>query len=455
MLKIINPANGQLIQELTEDTNQSVTTKMDLARQHLPSWMEAGIKKRVSIIEKFDSLLEENKDKLARDLSFEVGKPLQEALNEVAGARKRIKFFLSNSEQWLGEKQQHVDGNTTEVLGFDPLGVIANISAWNYPFLVGVNVFIPALIAGNAVLYKPSEFSSITGSNIATLLHKAGVPKDIFALIIGTGKIGEVLLQLPLDGYFFTGSYKTGKYIAEKVAHKLVPVGLELGGKDPLYVTDDVSDLKQVAGAVAEGCFYNNGQSCCAVERVYVHTKVYDQFLKHFVDEVKNLKLGDPLKKETNVGAVTRPVHLGFLEEQLADAKNKGAEILTGGKKVPGTGSFFEPTVLSKVSHSMRIMKEETFGPIIGVMKVDNDQQAVELMNDCDYGLTAAVYSSNQNRAKQILAKIDAGTSYINCCDRVSAYLPWAGRKNSGLGQTLSYLGILAFAKPRGWHIRG
>lgn len=454
-MKITNPANNAPIKEVPEDTKNSITEKFSMAVTAQVAWAQKSLDERLNCIKIFNDLLEKNKESLAKDLAMEVGKPYQEALNEVNGARGRIKFFLENSKKWLAENHLNTDGNTKEVLAFDALGVIANISAWNYPFLVGVNVFIPALIAGNAVLYKPSEFATLTGLNIATYLHGAGVPKDVFAPVIGDYKAGEVLLELPMDGYFFTGSYKTGKYIAEKVASKLVPVGLELGGKDPLYVTDEVLDLKQVAGAVAEGCFYNNGQSCCAVERVYVHENVYGEFMGYFLNEVKNLKVGDPLNKDNQQGAITRSAHIAFLESQVKDAMDKGAKLLCGGQKLNNTGNFFAPTVFSEVNHSMRIMMEETFGPLIGVMKVKNDEEAVKLMNDCEYGLTASVYSKNIERAKKIAAQVDAGTAYINCCDRVSPYLPWAGRKNSGLGATLSYLGILAFTKPRGWHIRG
>ncbi|NDG85275.1 MAG: aldehyde dehydrogenase family protein [Proteobacteria bacterium] len=200
--------------------------------------------------------------------------------------------------------------------------------------------------------------------------------------------------------------------------------------------------------------FYNNGQSCCAVERVYVHEKVYDAFIALFEQEVKALKPGNPLDRSFQQGSLTRPSHLGFLEAQVEDALKKGARLLTGGKRIDGKGAFFEPTVLLDVNHSMRVMTEETFGPVIGIMRVKDDDEAVRLMNDCEYGLTSSVYSSNRARALGILAKTDTGTAYVNCCDRVSPYLPWAGRRNSGLGATLSTLGILAFTKPRGWHIR-
>jgi acyl-CoA reductase-like NAD-dependent aldehyde dehydrogenase len=453
-MNIVNPASNEIIKVVTADNKESILNKYERAKNAQSSWSKKNLDERIACIVKFSDLLDKNKEELARDLTLEVGKPLQESLNEVNGARNRIKFFVEQSKKWLTESQVNLDGNTKEVLSFDALGVIANISAWNYPFLVGVNVFVPALIAGNAVLYKPSEFATMTGLNIGRLLFEAEIPEDVFSVVVGEKEAGEALLDLPLDGYFFTGSFKTGKYIAERVASKLVPVGLELGGKDPLYVTDELADIKQVAAAVAEGCFYNNGQSCCAVERVYVHENVYGEFMGHFLAETKTLKVGNPLEKGSNQGAITRSVHVPFLEDQIKDAITKGATLLHGGKRIEGAGSFFPPTILSEVNHSMRVMTEETFGPIIGVMKVKNDEEAIKLMNDCEYGLTASVYSKNIDRAKRVVSQINAGTSYVNCCDRVSPYLPWAGRKHSGMGATLSYLGVLAFAKPRGQHIR-
>jgi acyl-CoA reductase-like NAD-dependent aldehyde dehydrogenase len=452
-MKISNPATHEVIKELKDDDVKSIEAKYQRARTAQSNWAKLTLADRIEVLQRFHDLLDQNKDHLAKTLTLEVGKPLQEALNEVNGAKTRIKFFIQNAQKWLGPQELNKDGNTTDVLAFDPLGVICNISAWNYPFLVGVNVFVPALIAGNAVLYKPSEYATMTGLEIEKLLHEAGTPKDAFIAVIGSAPAGEALLNLPCDGYFFTGSYKTGKYIAEKVASKLVPVGLELGGKDPLYVTDKLTDLSKTAGAVAEGCFYNNGQSCCAVERVYVHETVYDSFMEKFLAEVKNLKVGNPLDKENQQGAVTREGHLNFLDEQVKDAVKKGATLVSGGKRT-GTANFYQPTVLVNVDHNMSLMKDETFGPVIGIMKVKDDAEAIKLMNDTEYGLTASVYCEDIERAKQILGQVDAGTSYINCCDRVSPYLPWSGRKNSGLGATLSYLGILTFAKSRGWHIR-
>ena len=304
-------------------------------------------------------------------------------------------------------------------------------------------------------MYKPSEYSTLTGLEIEKLLKRAGVPGNVFQVAIGAKSVGESLLDLPFDGYFFTGSYRTGKYIYEKVAPKMVPCQCELGGKDPLYVADDVADIKAVAAGTADGAFYNNGQSCCAVERIYVHEKVYDQYVDEFLKEVKSWKIGTPTEAGTYIGPLSRKEQLDFLERQVTEAQKKGATIATGGKRLSGKGFYFEPTVLLNVDHTMDVMRDESFGPVIGIMKVKNDDEAIHLMQDSEYGLTAAVYSANQKRAEKILEQVNSGTGYWNCCDRVSAALPWSGRQHSGFGATLSHAGLRAFAKPKAFHLRG
>jgi acyl-CoA reductase-like NAD-dependent aldehyde dehydrogenase len=385
----------------------------------------------------------------------EVGKPLKQSVNEINGARSRIKWLTDNAEKYLSDEIMSKDNNMEERISYDPLGVVANISAWNYPYLVGVNVFVPALLAGNAVLYKPSEYSTLTGIEIQRLLHAAGVPENVFQVAVGGRDVGEFILSANIDGYYFTGSYRTGKYIYEKVAPKMVPCQCELGGKDPLYVADDITDVKAVAAGTADGAFYNNGQSCCAVERIYVHEKVYDRYIEEFLKEVKSYKMGPPEQDGVYLGAIARKEQLTVLEDQVNDAVKKGAKVLTGGKTVSSSGYYFEPTVLVNVDHSMKVMSDESFGPIIGIMKVRNDEEAIRLMKDTEYGLTASVYSADRNRAEQILREVDAGTGYWNCCDRVSAAVPWSGRKHSGFGSTLSHAGLRAFTKPKALQLRG
>jgi acyl-CoA reductase-like NAD-dependent aldehyde dehydrogenase len=286
------------------------------------------------------------------------------------------------------------------------------------------------------------------------LLKEAGVPENAFHVAIGGKATGELLLDLPFDGYFFTGSYQTGKYIYERVAPRLVPCQCELGGKDPLYVCDDIADIKAVAAATADGAFYNNGQSCCAVERIYVHERIYDAYVTAFLDEVKSWKVGNPLDPGVYIGPLARDVQRDVLETQIRDAVEQGAVVAYGGGRTGDKGYFFQPTVLLNVTHGMRVMHEESFGPVIGIMKVHDDDEALHLMKDTEYGLTASVYSGNELRAYRLLGAIDSGTGYWNCCDRVSAAVPWSGRRHSGIGVTLSHAGLRAFAKPKAYHLR-
>jgi len=454
-MEIINPATEAILATLNEDTQQTLANKFDTLTKGQQKWKSRPIGERLQCIQQFQKLLGQQIDALALTLTREVGKPLTQSCNEIQGARSRISYFLEHSEKWLHAEVILRQDDLEERISYEPLGVIANISAWNYPYLVGVNVFVPALIAGNAVMYKPSEFALLTGLKIEELLHQAGVPTDVFQVALGDGQVGAALLELPFNGYFFTGSHKTGQLIYEKVAPKMVPCQLELGGKDPLYVTNDNKDIPQVAAAAVEGAFYNNGQSCCAVERIYVHADVYDEFLSHFLEEVKAMPIGSPEEGGVTIGPLTRKAQLGFLENQIADAVSKGAKVLAGGARVAGKGYFFQPTVLTDVDHTMLVMSEESFGPIIGIQKVANDAVALEKMQDTDYGLTAAVYSDSQERAESILSQVSSGTVYWNCCDRVSPYVPWSGRNKSGIGSTLSYVGIRAFVQPKSWHLRG
>ena len=453
-MKIVNPATEAVIKEVAEDNATSIQEKYETAKISQKAWAKVPLKERIACIAKFNELMLANADKIAADLTSEVGKPLVQAKGEINGGLGRSQFFVENSEKYLAEEWMVSEGATREKIVYEPLGVIANISAWNYPILVGFNVFIPALIGGNAVLYKPSEYSTLTGLNMAEMLWKAGIPKGVFQMVIGAKEAGEALLNLPLDGYFFTGSYATGKYIAERVAGKLVPVGLELGGKDPMYVSEDV-DVKAAAAAGVEGAFYNNGQSCCAVERIYVHESVYDAYIAAYVEEAKQMKLGNPTEEETFLGSLTRPQQLAVLEDQVKDAVDKGASLLLGGKRLDKTGYFFEPTVISNVNHSMKVMMDESFGPIIGIQKVKDDAEAIELMLDTPYGLTSAVYTHDENRALDLMQQLNSGNVYWNCCDRVSSNIPWSGRGASGLGSTLSHAGIRTFVQPKSYHLRG
>jgi acyl-CoA reductase-like NAD-dependent aldehyde dehydrogenase len=271
--------------------------------------------------------------------------------------------------------------------------------------------------------------------------------------VVGGGEVGATLLQQRIDGLFFTGSHTTGVKIAQALASRLVKLQLELGGKDPTYVRAD-ADARGAAESLADGAMYNTGQSCCSVERIYVHESLHDAFVEHFLATVKGFKAGDPMAGDTYIGAITRAPQLDVLDRQVADAKAKGATLLCGGHRLAGPGNWYTPTVFSHVNHTMELMREESFGPIIGIQKVRSDDEAVELMNDTRYGLTAGIYTKSENKAHELLARVNAGSVYWNCCDRVSPRLPWSGVGDSGIGLTLSTHGIQTFTRPKAWHLR-
>jgi acyl-CoA reductase-like NAD-dependent aldehyde dehydrogenase len=453
LLKIQNPATGELLAELPADDDASVAEKELRARAAQAEWAARPLAERIACLQQFRAAVASQVEPLATTLTSEVGKPIRQSRNELAGLLPRLDFFLAEVERSTATETVFAEGGMTERIGHDPLGVVANISAWNYPWFVGGNVFVPALLTGNAVLYKPSELATLTGLQIARLLHEAGVPSDVFVPLVGGGEVGAALLAQPVDGVFFTGSHATGMKIAAAMGPRLVKLQLELGGKDPVYVCEDV-DVRVAAASLADGAMYNTGQSCCSVERIYVHARLHDAFVEAFLAEVRGFKLGDPMDEGTYIGPLTRRAQLDVLSAQVTDARSKGGALRLGGKRLDRPGNWFEPTVFTEVSHAMELMREESFGPIIGIQKVGDDDEALALMNDTRYGLTAGVYTQDEARAQAVLAKVAAGSVYWNCCDRVSPRLPWSGRGDSGVGLTLSTYGIQTFTRPRAWHLR-
>ena len=452
-LKITNPFDGSALAEVVTDDLNSIAVKAARARASQPAWAAVPVAERRACIERFRGSVAAELEALATTLTQEVGKPLAQSRNELNGFLARIDFFLDNVASSTAAETVFTDASMTERIEHDPLGVVANISAWNYPYFVGGNVFVPALLTGNAVLYKPSEFATLSGQHIDRLLHAAGIPSDVFILVLGAGDVGAALLAQDVDGVFFTGSVATGQKIAAAMGARFVRLQLELGGKDPTYVADD-ADPKIAAESLADGAMYNTGQSCCSVERIYVHEQIHDAFVEHFLKTVASLKVGDPMVEGTYIGPITRAPQLAVLEAQVSDAVDKGAQLRAGGKRIERAGSWFEPTVFTHVDHTMTLMNAESFGPIIGIQKVSGDDEALALMNDTRYGLTAGMFTKSEERAAKLLSRVHAGSVYWNCCDRVSPRLPWSGHGESGVGVTLSTYGIQAFTRPRAWHLR-
>ena len=450
---VVSPSTGALVAEVDADDPSSIESKVLAARSAQGEWARRLLAERVEIVRRFRAVVVYRRDELAELLTRETGKPITQARSELDGVAPRLDFFLRVAEATLTTRTVLDEPAMVEEVVAEPLGVVANVSAWNYPWFVGVNVWAPALLAGNAVIYKPSELAPLTGAAAAAAWHEAGLPPELFAVVQGGPLVGSGLVDADIDGLCFTGSHPTGRSIAERLVGRMLPLQLELGGKDPAYVADD-ADLLVAAASLADGAFYNTGQSCCAVERVYVHRAVHDAFVDALVRVVEGFPVGDPADERTYLGPLTRPGQEAVLSMQVDDAVARGATVRTGGAPLDRPGRWFAPTVLTEVDHSMAVMVEESFGPVIGVMAVDDDEEAVARMADTPYGLTAAVYCAEEPRARAVLARLPTGTAYWNCCDRVSPRLPWTGRGHSGIGVTLGVEGLRAFTRPRSWHLR-
>lgn len=457
-LRITNPATGELIESVIADTPDSVHDKFRRAQKAQADWARSPLEERITAFEKFIGLVRANQTNLARTLTDEMGKPIYESMAEIEGVCRRIQYFIDAIPDELQTRVERTDTRIREEVRAEALGTIGVISAWNYPWFVGLNVLAPALLTGNSILYKPSELATHTGMRISELLLQSGVPADVMHLLIGAKEVGSLLCEQPLNGLFFTGSLKTGKAIAEKMAlhNPFARTQYELGGKDPAYVCDD-SPLTATVKSLVSGVFYNGGQSCCSVERIYVEKGIAAEFEDLFVASARALQIGHPCEQGVQLTPPARSEQIQFLQELVDDACQKGARTLCGGSviKKEGLNEIYPPTVIVDVHDGMRIQQEEIFGPLVTIQEVEDDDEAVEQMNRCSFGLTAAVYSESRQRAETVLSQVQSGSAYWNSCERVSPCLPWSGRKNSGQGYTLGLEGIRAMLFKRSWHFIG
>lgn len=412
-------------------------------------WQQVPVEKRVAILRQFQQLVNENKSAIARLITSEAGKPYVEALStEILVVLDAARFCIENAYAFLRpEPVPHASlamrAKTGKIVR-EPYGVIGIISPWNYPFSIPAVETSAALVTGNAVVLKPSEFTSLVALELASLLHRAGVPEDVLQVVVGDGSTGAALIHGDIDKLVFTGSVPTGKRIAHAAAGRLLPVLLELGGKDPMIVLDD-ADVDVASSGAVWGAFVNAGQACLSVERCYVHRKLYEPFVEACARKTRQLRVGNGMDPQTDVGPMIHERQLSMVESQVEDAVAQGARVLVGGSRLPELGpNFFAPTVLADVNHGMHIMREETFGPTLPIMAFDSEDEAVCLANDSDYGLAASVWTRNHARGEAISRRIRAGTVMIN--DTVSCFgiseAPHGGVKASGIGRTHGRAGL-------------
>jgi acyl-CoA reductase-like NAD-dependent aldehyde dehydrogenase len=384
-----------------------------------------------------------------------MGKPIREARREVQTFFERAEHMLSIAPATLAPEVLPEKDGLHRRIEHAPLGVVLDIAAWNYPLLIPVNVVVPALLAGNTVLLKHSARTPLCGGHFARALGDPELPGVMASLEIDHDRTAALVADpRAVDYVAFTGSVAGGQAVYRQAASRVLDVGLELGGKDPAYVAAD-ADLAFAAENVVDGACYNAGQSCCAVERVYVHRRVHDEFVDRARSVLQAYRLGDPLEEQTTMGPLASRAALDTLEGQVDDAVRRGARLLLGGRRVPDMrGNFFPPTLLADVPNEAEVMQEESFGPLLPLRAVDDDAEALRLMNDTRYGLTASVWTSDRERAEQFAAELRAGTIYQNRCDYLDPALPWTGVGDSGKGSTLSPYGFYHLTRRRSVHFR-
>jgi acyl-CoA reductase-like NAD-dependent aldehyde dehydrogenase len=445
----VNPATNEVLREFECASESQVQAAVERARAAQADWAEIGVRKRIAVVREFQHRLHTRKSEIAGAITEEAGKPVAEALTtEVLVVLDTARFLIDNAYRLLADELVP-HGNLAAKLKRgrllrEPYGVVGIISPWNYPFSIPAAETLAALVAGNAVVLKPSEFTSLVALELESLLHSAGVPPDVFQVVVGDGATGAALLHSQIGKLLFTGSVATGKRIAAVAAERLLPVVLELGGKDPMIVLED-ADVDVASSAAVWGAFVNAGQACLSVERCYVHRGSYESFVKACVEKTKRLRVGRGMDRDTDVGPIIHERQLRVVEAQVHDAVARGARVMAGGKRLPELGmNFYAPTVLMDVSQTMRIMREETFGPVLPVMAFDSDDEAVRLANDSEYGLAASVWTRDSARGDSIARRIRAGTVMVN--DVISCFgiseAPHGGVKASGLGRTHGRFGL-------------
>ncbi len=448
-ISVINPSSGQILREFECACATEVQHTLIRAREAQAAWQQTLVRQRLSVIKKFQRLLNERKQQIAGTITSEAGKPYVEALlTEILVVLDTCRFLLDESYAFLREQPVPHGSMTTKLkrgrLLREPHGVIGIISPWNYPFSIPSTETLAALVTGNAVVLKPSELTPLSALELASLLHDAGVPQDVFQVVIGAGATGAALIESGIDKLIFTGSVTTGKRIAQLAAARLLPVVLELGGKNPMVVLDD-ADIEVASSGAVWAAFINAGQACLSVERCYVHRGIYERFVSTCAEKTKQLRVGDGMDPEVDVGPLIHERQIRIIEQHIEDACARGARVVAGGGRLRSLGpNFFAPTVLADVSHEMRVMREETFGPVLPIMAFDSEAEAVRLANDTDYGLSASVWTRDGVRGELLARQIRAGAVMVN--DAVSCFgiseAPHGGIKESGIGRTHGRFGL-------------
>ena len=456
--QIISPIDGSVVAERELASDSVVDAVLTAAKAAQMVWRATAISERIRLCEAMIAHLEASVTDIATEISWQMGRPVRYTPNEILrGAQERARYMMSIATEELADVSVPPVDGFTKYIERTPVGTVLIVAPWNYPYLTAINSLIPALLAGNTVIMKHASQTLLCAERFSEACTAAGFPSGVFQHVHASHSAVERMIQDPrINFVVFTGSVQGGAAMEHAAAGRFIGVGTELGGKDPSYVRHD-ADLALAINENVDGTFFNSGQSCCGIERIYVHDSVYDAFVDGFVDLTKQYVLGNPMDTDTTIGPMVNAAAATFVRGQVTAAIASGARALVDESHfaASATGTaYMGPTVLVDVDHSMNIMREESFGPVIGIMRVHNDDEAVALMNDSPYGLTACLWTQDIAAAQSIGRHIETGTVFMNRCDYVDPTLVWSGVKDTGSGIALSRLGFGPYTRPKSFHLK-
>ncbi|MBI3639296.1 MAG: NAD-dependent succinate-semialdehyde dehydrogenase [Thaumarchaeota archaeon] len=438
----INPATEEILADYNILSKEEVIERVKKSSNALKDWKK-DIHQRIELVHEFATLLRKNKNSLAKTATMEMGKPIKEAISEVEKCAWAMEFYGDNGQIFINDESLNTDARKS-IIKFEPLGIIGSIMPWNFPYWQALRFAAPSLIVGNTIVLKPASATLGCGVEMENTFKSAGFPDCVFQSLIGDSSVAEHLIDSDINAVTFTGSTSVGSKVAQRATSQLKKCVLELGGSDPFIVCED-ADIEKASSGAVKGRFINCGQSCIASKRFFVASKVSDEFIEKFVQKTEDLRVGNPLSEETDVGPLVNTNGLSKIEEQVSDAVNNGADVLTGGTRVGNKGYFYKPTILKNITNKMRISHEETFGPVAAITVVENDNAAINLANDSSFGLGASIWTQDLDKAERMSSTIECGMVSVNNVLVSDPRIPFGGVKKSGFGRELSRYGMLEF----------
>ncbi len=453
---VLSPGTGKPLLERPWATPKDIQAALSLAEAQKHAWRRTPLAERSRWVAAFVDAVVESKDAAGKELTEQMGRPIRYSAGEIGGFEERARAMIAMAEDALGAIRPPEKEGFERFVSREPLGLVLALAPWNYPWLTAVNVIVPALLAGNVVLLKHSDQTPLVAERLFAAAEKAGLPKGVFQYVHASHPdVARMAQDSRIDYVAFTGSVAGGRAVKGAIGDRFIAMGLELGGKDAAYVAPD-ADFDFSVENLVDGAFFNSGQSCCGIERIYVHESIYPRFVDAFVEKVHEYSLGDPLLESTTLGPVVRRANKERIAAQIEAAVKSGARALVDQSRfeVPASSAYMAPEVLVDVTHDMDAMREETFGPLACIAPVSSDEEAIEKINDSRYGLTSGIWTSDIERARTMAKELETGTVFMNRCDYLDPELAWVGVKDSGRGCTLSKVGFESLTRPKSHHFR-